>query len=119
MREIIEHNGKTYSLSFKHYNYSCGKNGKNTINLDLCLNYATHVGQIKKYNKRNEENVLRHNKIKGATACSIDQIVIEEGNKYYLLVDTTYSFCSNKDQFNKKIGRKIARGRAINIIRSL
>lgn len=98
----ITHNNKQYNIFYSHRNIShakfCG------IELNNAVQHALELQQINFYDfagyKLNPcKNII------GYTTCE----VFDRDNNAYI----GYAFCSSQDQFNKKIGRKIALGRAL------
>ena len=119
----VKINGEEFNLQFRHVNNSNPgsyiKAAENGVQMAECYKSAYISGQIDlhAYEQRmiddsgmtiNElvDPRLISTTLNGATVCHIE-------NDQREVLATGYSFCSEEDQFNKKLGRQIALGRAI------
>lgn len=103
-------------MNFRFYHFrndeASAKAGTHDSRFEVKLNES-----IDRAHKMNQINLLRQRGNKGVDSINLKSIhnftvcVIEDENRNEIA--RGYAFCSNKDQFSKKFGRMVAKGRAM------
>lgn len=96
----------SYRVRFKHLD---------EINLwtEDVMSFLRHAKKLGQLNNVNEINNRIANKISHVTIAILEKKLIDGNLIAYAKMATGYSFCSNKDTFSKKTGRKKALHRAL------
>ena len=105
MAETIVLNGQDFKIIYRYLKDLGPEDLKNTIE------EAIENGNIENYiihkNRKKEYNTPKLNNTSVVTVCEIYQNL----RRPYVAIG--HAFCNKKDQFNKRIGRSIAKNRAI------